>query len=187
MIMPAMAEKTTQWEYALAKAYMQNVPERVRDDLSRAYRDLPSVGDDVRRYAQRVIDGRGGVEIQPYRTMGLLTRADADRVRAEAGMDVDGFDFALDPFAVRHVISGHGDAAVEMPRGQRDVTAADFGKLPKLFNAYQSSRHVGASRSSGRELMNFSGIVENETISAVLEIRTGRKMLALISMWVGSP
>lgn len=39
----AMAAKTQQWEYTLAKAYMESVPSAVRYALAVAYRELPSV------------------------------------------------------------------------------------------------------------------------------------------------
>lgn len=73
----ALAQKSVKWEYTLAKAYMQGVPEAARDALARAFRALPSVADDIRRYAQRILEGRTALEIPPYRTMGLLTADDA--------------------------------------------------------------------------------------------------------------
>ena len=61
-----MAQKTTQWEYTLAKSYMQGVPESVRDRLARSYRGLSSVADDTRRYAQAVLEGRQVANTGPW-------------------------------------------------------------------------------------------------------------------------
>lgn len=128
-----MAAKTQQWDYSLAKAYMQEVPNR--DALAKAYRSLPSVADDVRRYAQRILAGRTQLEIQPYRTMGLLTEADAAKVKELVGKDVRGFDFALDRNAPLHIRKGHTDPDKEEPRGQRPITAEDYSRLPAILNA----------------------------------------------------
>ena len=180
----AMAKKSTQWEYTLAKAYMQGVPAGVRDALALAYRALPSVADDVRRYARRVIEARTGLEIPPYRTMGLLTGADAERVKALAGMDVDSFDYALDPSAVRHVQRGHGNQGAESGRGQVAVTADDYAMLPELLNAPDEISDAGVSRMARRPLVKFTKQIGDRRIVAVFEVRTGRKMLALETMYI---
>lgn len=130
----AMAQKSVQWEYTLAKAYMQGVPEATRDALARAYRALPSVADDTRRYAQRILEGRTALEIPPYRTMGLLTADDVERIRGFTGDDVAAFDFAIDRYAPLHIHKRHGDDAVEADQGQRAVVAGDYARLPELLN-----------------------------------------------------
>lgn len=128
-----MAAKTVQWDYQLAKAYMQELPNR--DALAMAYRALPSVADDTRRYAQRILEGRTHLEIPPYRTMGLLTSEDAAKVAKLTGENVDGYDWAIDQYAPRHIFNEHGEAGTEFPRGQRPVTVEDYGALPSILNA----------------------------------------------------
>lgn len=181
-----MAAKTLQWDYSLAKAYMQEVPNR--DALARAYRALPSVADDVRRYAQRILEGRTNLEIQPYRTMGLLTEADAAQVKALTKMDVAGFDYAVDPSSVRHIRDEHGDPAAEAKRGQRAVTAETYGLLPGLLNGADLIENGGLT-DVGHPIVRIAKSIGGEVHTAAFEIRKGRRMLALQSVWIkaGAP
>jgi len=177
-----MADKTVQWEYALAKAYMENVPEALRDQLATAYRRLPSVADDARLYAQRVIDGRAVEHMQPYRTMGLLTSDQAQRVQRLLGQAVDGFDFALDRSAVKHISESHGRAASEALRGQRAVTAEDYARLPSLVDG--GDIRVAGESGIGRSIVRVSRRIDGEEYIATFEVRRRRRMLALQSLWV---
>jgi hypothetical protein len=175
------AEKVRHWDYQLAKAYMQEMPNR--DALAISYRSLPFVADDVRRYAQRVLDGRTSLDIPPVQTMGLLTSAHAAKVGKLAGVWVDGFDFALDPYSVRHIRDEHGDEAVESRRGQRAVVAADYARLPALLS--NPDEVVDGGRSNvGHRIVRYVKRIGDELYTAAFEIRTGRKMLALQSMWI---
>lgn len=178
----SMAAKTTQWEYTLAKAYMQNVPESVRDTLARAYRDLPSVADDTRRYARRILQNLDA-EIPPYRTLGLLTEADAALVGELSGVTVDGFDYAIDASSVNHIEGHHGANGTDLLRGQRPVTAEDYASLPGLLNKPDSTRYVGKSK-VGLPVVEIVKQFDDGTMVSVWEVRKGRKTVALQSMWI---
>uniref|UniRef100_UPI002632D307 phage minor head protein n=1 Tax=uncultured Halomonas sp. TaxID=173971 RepID=UPI002632D307 len=180
-----MAEKTRQWDYELAKGYMQGVPASVRDQLARSYRALPSVADDARRYAQRVLGGRDKTLDTPrYLTLGLLTGPDARRIGELKERDVTGFDFALDASAVRHIASTHGSEATERPRGQRAVTARDYAVLGQLLNEGAGWQDAGASKRSGQPLVKRRLERNGEVFEAVFEVRRKRKMLALETFYV---
>lgn len=176
-----MAEKTLQWDYQLAKAYMQDIPNR--DALARAYRSLPSVADDVRRYAQRILEGRTHLEIPPYRTLGLLTESHADEVKALIGREVAGFDFAIDQYAPKHIFNEHGDQKAEALRGQRAVTAEDYARLPQLLNDPDRIVEEGLSK-VGHPVVRYEKKIGGEIFTAALEIRKQRRSLALQSFWI---
>lgn len=178
-----MAEKTRQWEYELAKAYMQEVPETVRDRLAQSYRDLPSVADDTRRYARRVLQELNDVDVPPYRTLGLLTEADVATVNAFKTVNVDGFDFALDPSSVRHIQKHHGNENSERLRGQRGITQADFAQLPAILNNPDTVEDAGENE-AGLPLIRYRKAIGGELYSAVFSVRRGRKMLALTTLYV---
>ncbi|MBI2313575.1 MAG: phage head protein [Betaproteobacteria bacterium] len=180
----AMAEKTRQWQYEIGKAYMQGVPEAVRDGLATAYRALPSVADDTRRYAARILEGREEIDIPPYRTLGLLTVEDARRVAELKGLDVSGHDYALDPSAIRHIHKEHGDPAIEAPRGQRAVTAADYARLPELLNSPDAIEDAGLSWFAKRPLLRVRKRFGEEEWVLALEVRAGRKMLVPDSLYI---
>jgi len=177
----AMARKTQQWEYVLAKAYMQGVPESVRDDLARSYRELPSVADDVRRYAQAVLAGR---KVPEYRTMGLLTSKDVAQVaQLVKGLDVSLYDFALDRFAPRHVLKKHGNTKVEAGRGQRSVTAHDFSLITVVLNDPDEIGYSGKS-DVGHPVIRYRKRIHDDLYTVTFEVRKKRRMLALQSLWI---
>ncbi|KAF5057826.1 Phage Mu protein F like protein [anaerobic digester metagenome] len=180
-IVRQMASKTVQWEYSLAKAYMQEVPASVRDMLATAYRDLPEVRADLRRYAARIIDGRAELDIPQYKTLGLLTNSDAETVRDLTGHAVTGFDFALDRSAIGHVQRKHGGAS-ESARGQIPVVASDYEVLAQILNSPDRVEHGGVS-DVGLDVVRFMRVVGAVEYVAAFELRGGRKMLVLQSMW----
>lgn len=181
-----MAAKTQQWDYTLAKAYMQSVPDSQRDAMARAYRALPSVADDARRFAARALSDNP--DQKPYQTLGLLTNADAARVKDLIKSDAALFDYALDASAIRHVQGQHGDSKGEALRGQRAVTAADYGQLPALLNAADTIEAGGFSE-VGRPIVRIAKEINGELFTGAFEVRGKRKMLALQSLWVkvGAP
>ncbi|SNT07498.1 phage minor head protein [Pseudomonas segetis] len=178
-----MAEKSRAWPYEIAKAYMTGVPELLRDQLAKSYRALPSVADDSRRYAQRVLRGDNPDQLPAYRTMGLLTAGDVGQVHQIKDIAVDGYDYALDVSAVRHVQRKHGGKS-EHSRGQRPVTAEDYAILPKLLNDAGPLIDAGLSESTNSPLVRREMTVDNETYVAVFEVRRKRKMLVLQTFYV---
>lgn len=178
----ALAEKIRHWEYAIAKAFMDEVPPSLRDALARAYRGLPSVADDARRYAERVLaQPAGAVEIEPARTLGLLRTYDVEEVARLKGDDVTGFDFSIDRSVIGHILRKHGNEATEAPRGQRAVTAADYRQLPIILNAPDDIEDAGVS-DVGRPLLLYTKRIDGEMFMAAFEVRGGRRTLALQSL-----
>lgn len=172
-----MAEKTVQWQYALAKAYMQGLPESLRDSLARSYRDLPSVADEVRRYAARVLDGRTHLDIPEYQALGLLTGLDVQKVRDLTGRNVTGFDYALDRYAPLHVRRKHSDQRVEGGRGQRVVSVEDYARIPAVLNEPDVIRS-----DEGAEEIIYEKWIGNERYVVIFAPLMKRKMLSLKSM-----
>lgn len=178
-----MAEKSRAWPYEIAKAYMEGVPEHLRDQLARSYRALPSVADDARRYAQRVLRGDDIAQLPAYRTMGLLTALDVAQVVKAKDLTVGGYDFALDVSAVRHVQKNHGSEK-ERTRGQRPVTAADYAILPRLLAEGGDLIDAGVSRTTQAPLVRRELTIDGETYVGVFEVRKGRRMLVLQTFYV---
>jgi len=177
----SMAEKTRQWQYELAKAFMQSLPEAARDAVAISYRALPSVADDVGNYAQAAIAGR---PVSQYLTLGLLTSNDVRSVMELKSVDAAGFDFALERPAVMHTYKQHGDIKVEVSRGQRAVTAEDYKKLPEILSTPDSIEDSGVSRMTGRPLMKWIKWYGDEEWVFVVEVRSGRKMLVQETLYI---
>jgi hypothetical protein len=173
----AMADKARQWDYELAKGYMQGVPASQRDRLAQSYRALPSVADDTRRYAQRVLRGEAD-QVAPYRTLGLLTEADVRQVQALQAQDVAGFDFALDAVAVQRALESGPDALA--PR-QRALIAADYAILPRLLNDGGEFEAAGRSDITGNPRVRRELEIDGAVFVAVFELIAQRQMLVLQS------
>jgi len=180
-IVEAMAAKTQQWEYTLAKAYMQDVPAAVSDRLAEAYRRLPSVAEAARVYAQGVLEKLPRDE---YFTLGLLTSAQSATVQALKTVDVTRFDFALDRFGPLHVREQHGNQTIEARRGQRAVVPADYGRVPAVLNAPDAIEDAGRAATSGQPLVRFRKKVGGEEFVAVFQLRKQRRMLALETLYI---
>lgn len=175
----AMAEKIRNWEYRIAKAFMEDVPEAQRDALARSYRSLPSVADDARRYAQRAWNGEA---VESGRTLGPLTSAQARAIRDDRGLDVSLFDFSLSPDEVAHVRREHGDAAIEQRRGQRAITPADFDKLPALLGG--TPRYVGQSASRDLPVFEIAALFDGEEVVTRWEYWRRRRTFTLLNFFV---
>ena len=177
----AMAEKAPNWPYDIATAYMRSVPESARDALAVAYRALPSVADDLRRYAQRIAARRENLDIPQLRTLGLVTADQRQAIRAAGGPDLAEFDWAVDRSGVFHVFAQHGDEATERARGQRAVTAADFGRLPELLLRFEP---VVVPDGRTGIAIRMEGELDGERWVTVWSVRAGRRRLVLTTMYV---
>ncbi len=182
-----MAAKTQQWDYTIAKAYMRSVPTGRRDAFAKSYQSLPSVADDIRRYARRALDNKTAAGMPPYnKTMGLLTGKDAARVKELTGRDVGLYDYALDPSSIGHIRRQHGEAAGELARGQRLVTASDYSALPGILNAPDLEEY-GVLSDVGHPVVRYKKKIDGELYTTVFEIRKKRRMLVLQSLWIKRP
>jgi hypothetical protein len=110
--------------------------------------------------------------------MGLLTRADAATVKEITGEAVDGFDFVLDSYTVRHVLNEHGDDAAGA------ITADDYARLPRLLNTPERIQGAGKSWRTGHPLVRYEMTDGKNSFVAVFEVRRNRRMMALDTFYI---
>ena len=180
----AIAEKVRHWDYRIGKAFLEEVPPAQREALARSYRSLPSVADDARRYAQRVLANTGEVEIQPSWTLGLVGDR-AGEVGRMVGTDVSIFDFSIDSSSVLHIERQHGNPRSEARRGQRAVTAADYALLPQILNAPDAvidSGKLGSAAGAGT--VTYEKRINGELYHAVFVVRGRQRSLALQTFYI---
>jgi hypothetical protein len=186
----AIAQRVRHWDYAIAKAFMDKLPASAADNISEAYRALPSTADDARRYAQRVLEPPpidrepGALGPPPARTLGLVRSDQARQIKDLTGSDVERYDFSIDAYAIKHVRTRHGIPKAERDRGQREVTAADYGLLPQLISEADQIEAADESRSTGRRLVRLVWDRGFERWEAVMEIRDARRSLALTTLFI---
>lgn len=174
----AMAAKIATWDYRIGKAFMEALPAERRDELSKAYRDLPSTADDARRYAQNVWD-----DVQPRqanRTLGMVEGRQAENI----GGDSELFDFSLTPQEIAHIRKEHGNPARERARGQRAVTPEDFARLPAILNSGIQPRAVGYSDGHRLPVFEIAGVIGDETFVTRWEYWGKRRTMSLLSFFV---
>lgn len=180
-----IAQKVRHWDYAIAKAFMNTLPAETVDELADAYRRLATTADDTRRYAERVLDpppidrGIDPAAPPPVKTLGMVRSDQTREIAAIKIIDVSGYDFSLDPYAVRHVRKEHGNTKMEERRGQRAITGEDYALLPRLISDAQSIEDAGKSWRSGLPLVRLIWDREDEQRVAIFEVRKGKLTLAL--------
>ena len=177
------AEKVVRWPYEIGKAYLVDLPPAQADAVSQAYRALPSLADDLRRYAERALGERNGAPIVgpvlqgKIRTLGLLTSNQQTEVGRLLG-DVSGFDFVMTTPAVLHINARHGDEETERRRGQIAIKPADYRLLPQLLSGWDDLKE-----GDGPERIEVIRRIGSDRVHAILERRPNRGLLALITMW----
>lgn len=186
-----MTKKAVNWEYSLATAYMRQLPAPHVDAFSTGYRDLPSMRTDVRRWVERVQGTRNGapidpkVVVEPQKTMGLATASQRAEIQTLTGTDLGEalYDFTIDTNAVTHVFRRHTDSATEAARGQRPIVPEDFGRLALVLNAPDSVAAADSVPGRG-PMVRYEKRFGEDVIVAIFELRTGRRRLSLVTMWV---
>lgn len=175
-IVTASAEKIRGWDYQIGKAFMEGVPEAMRDALAQSYRALPSVADDVRRYAQRVAGLSEGV-IEPLRTLGLVgprqAAAIAGQLSDDAAAAIDLFDFALDEAAARAILKPR-----RVWQGERAAAPADFAALPAILE------RPDRIEDAGQAMVRYVKVISGERFIAVFGIDRDRRSLVLQQLLV---
>ena len=110
-----------------------------------------------------------------------VSTAHAQIIQSRTSIDVVGFKHILDDGAVRHTLKRHGNPAKEAQRGQIAVTPADFTLIPLIVSEFDSVRYGGKNK-IGREVIVFRKAI-GDAYFYVAEVRTGRKRLAMQTMY----
>lgn len=97
-------------------------------------------------------------------------------------IDLTGYKFTIDIYAIRHIMKSHGNAVKEEARGQKSVTVEDFGLIYQIVTKSDVVFYDGQNK-IGRDVIQFQKLIGDQYI-ILKEIRTGRKQLALNSMRV---
>lgn len=182
-IVASMAKKTVNWDYSLAVAFMRDVPVDTRDLFAVAFRESPTLAEELVRWVSAIASDQRVAGLSPMKTLGL---AGSDSLKAfskvsqfDFGSDL--FDFAIDQDAVRHVLKSHGDDAREAKRGQRGVTAKDFSSLARMLDRPETVDWVAHN---GKRHLVLTWEIAGERWTAIFDLRSGRRRINLVSMWI---
>ncbi|RIV82960.1 phage head protein [Aurantiacibacter xanthus] len=183
----ALAAKVGSWDNRIATAFLEELPAETSDQLSRAYRALPSTRDDLRRYAQRVFDRTdAGTEdmapVQPTRTLGMARSGHVAQINEALGTEAirkTGFDFAIDRNGTRHIRSEHGPSG----KSAITITPVDFALLPELVEQPDAILS-GGDEHKGLPRALFRKTIAGKVYEAVFELRGGTRTLMLKTFYV---
>jgi uncharacterized alkaline shock family protein YloU len=115
-------------------------------------------------------------------SLGYIKKTVSETVKNITGLDVDGYECIIDNFAIRHSILHHGNAKEEANRGQVAVTLDYFEKIPEVINNPDKITDGGKTKVGRRSVILEKRV--NGVIVYVEEIRTKRKELAMVTMWI---
>ncbi len=176
-----MTEKTVNWPYSLARAFMDDLPPNLQDQFSDGYRHLPSLSEALRSFARKTKDGRASRE--PFLTLGRLNSQHRKTLKSIYNDDFANYQFTVDQSSIRHIFQSHGWGSTEHTRGQLPIGIDDFGFLNHIVNMPDSIEDVGKT-GIGHNANLFSKRIGDIIYYAVFEVRgKKRRMLALQSMW----
>jgi hypothetical protein len=182
------ARKIVNWDYRLARAYMEDVPSAQRDALATAIRSQPETGEAVRRYARRVLE-KLEADVPPYQTMGPLSTEEATRIAALTKVPLverELFEWTIDLSTINKVLKAHGADETEVTRGQDPITAEDYALLPRLLVQARAADFTSTKESGiGRPAIEIVTYFRGRRYGAVFEVRQGRHHLALQTFYKG--
>ena len=99
----------------------------------------------------------------------------AEEIMNETGYDFQGKNVTLRADNVRKIFKDHGTESTEAPRGQRPITADDFGKIPEVIGNPDS---ISESDYFGRPAAEFKKTIDNSHIT-VFAVDSGGSSLDL--------
>jgi len=99
-----------------------------------------------------------------------------------AGVDVKRWRRIIDTSAVRHIDIGHG-APEEALRGQEPITAEGLARIPEIIERAQSIKLEKGSNPNAQDNFRYDVKMPDGTYFYVEEIRTGRQVLAVKTLF----
>lgn len=107
----------------------------------------------------------------------------AEEIMNETGYDFQGKNVTLRADNVRKIFKDHGTERTEAPRGQRPITADDFGKIPEVIGNPDS---ISEGEYKGRPAVEFKKTIDNSRIT-VFAVDSGGASLELFvqTMYAG--
>ncbi len=97
------------------------------------------------------------------------------------GLDIRGYNHVIDGSAVRHTLNRHGDAEIEASRGQLPISDADFDNILDVIRSPEQVI-LGTKTRGKRDQIGYIKRLEDGTTLYLEEARTGKKVLATVSM-----
>lgn len=178
---PVEAQKNAPMERDVSDAGLVAISEREQAQLATGKRNIvASTVKDIVDFAKSALAKKGGQE-RLY--MGVIPDSTARLILEQTGLDVTGYKAILTGDAVQHTLNRHGDPIREQARGQRVVTADDYGMIPQVLANPDSVELADGTDSSGRRVVLFSKQIGDVYVTAQA-VTDSRHALTTDTMWI---
>lgn len=117
--------------------------------------------------------------------IGEIKKEVAEEIKELMALNVKEYVHIIDNYAIKHIIGEHGDAEKEAKKGQIAVTLDYFFKIPDILTNPDKVIDGGTNK-IGRRIIVYEKRI-NGSIIYIEEIRTKRKELALLSLYIKKP
>ena len=118
----------------------------------------------------------------PHEYWGVVKPEESALLSVKTKLDLHpGMLHLVDAEHVRHIYTNHGTPETELPRGQIPITAEDIAAIPQIIRDPKTEIKYTGKNESGLDTIQYSKKV-NGHIIILEEIRTGKNVLALITM-----
>jgi len=98
--------------------------------------------------------------------LGKVPDAVAQRVLADTGVNISGFNAVLPSDAVRHMFKHHGDPLMEAARGQVSLTPEAVAEIPSILSEPDKVYLSDKTDARGRKILMFEKQIGNYYITA---------------------
>ena len=123
-----------------------------------------------RRFIQNALSGAKQTNKKMY--FGMVSADLAAEIKAETGIDVEGYNLSLGENEIRKINKSHGNESTETTRGQRAVTEADYLNIPDVVQS-PDAISLSSKTYEGKPVIEFRQYNGNETtvVAAVVSDR----------------
>jgi hypothetical protein len=114
----------------------------------------------------------------------VIDKKEAAFLKSKTGFDFTGYKRIIDNYGIKHTLKEHGKESTEKPRGQIAVTKEDFELIPEIVKT--ENVIFSGKNKHGKNCILYEAEFNN-VFFYVEEIRTGKKELALNTMYKRKP
>jgi hypothetical protein len=177
-----LAEEADRWR----KFYFNpDILAKVQEEAGTAVKPSETFGQDARPAEERIADLYEMTRVirennNLFVNIERVNPEIAQQIKEKTGLDTEGYTHVIDGSAIRHTLEKHGEGK-ETQGDQQPIGKDDFRAIPQVLRNPDNIEYMGKN-DAGLDLIRFSKDF-NGILYVVEEVRTGRKKLALATMY----
>ena len=116
---------------------------------------------------------------------GKISQELADRIEAETRKNVENYNVVINSTEIRHILSKHGDSAMEAFKGQIGIDKSFLVRLPEVFDCPEKVEKLQSLDYGRRMAFELRKKINGYAI-VVSGISDGRAAIQIDSFWIRS-